>query len=156
MLCTANEGRLLATTQRQYTPKVPGDSIVVEGKIFRTRQGFSQPWAEWMRMCVGRIKCYLCYFLNCHIFACQDWVRMYSLICQSSKYYRLTCGDATSSKKCWFEHVVSSLCIVGGDVCERTGMIEWLNCHTFACQDVFFDLSILRRLLHDLWRCNIL
>ena len=91
-------------------------------------------------------------WLNCHTFACQDVFFNLSIL----RRYRMTCGDATSSKKCWFEHVVSSLCIVGGDVCERTGMLEWLNCHTFACQDVFFNLSILRIFSHDLWRCNIL
>ena len=32
-------------------------------------------------------------------------------------------------------------------ICERTGMFDMfdcLNCHIFACQDVFFNLSILR------------
>ena len=37
---------------------------------------------------------------------------------------------------------MSSLCIVGGDVCERTGMLECLNYYIFACQDVCFNLSI--------------
>ena len=37
-----------------------------------------------------------------------------------------------------------SLCIVGGHVCEGKGMFDCFICHIFACQDVFFNLSILR------------